>query len=102
MTNVIGTRHVLAVKDLETSAAYFMDVLGFKRDFDVDGWEFLSLGSFCVMLGECPKDVSARETNNHSYFAYIEVDDVDVLYTRYSDSGAEIISDIADKPWEMR
>ena len=102
MTNVLSTRHVLAVKDLKESAGYFIDKLGFKRDFTDDGWEFLSLGSFRVMLGECPDEVPARETNNHSYFAYVEVDNVDSLCGDMKERGAEIIHDLEDKPWAMR
>ncbi len=80
MTRLQATRHVLAVKDLKGSAEHSMNVLGFSRDFAVEGWEFLSRGEFAVMLGECPDEVSARETNNHSYFAHVVVDDVDALY----------------------
>jgi hypothetical protein len=58
---VIHTRHVLAVKNLAVSARYFREQLGFKRDFTVEGWEFLSLGNFKVMLGECPDEVPAAD-----------------------------------------
>jgi len=30
---VVHTRHVLAVKDLKIEAAYYIDKLGFDRDF---------------------------------------------------------------------
>lgn len=49
------TRHVLAVKDLAIETAYYLDKLGFERDFTAPGWEFLSFGEFKVMLGECPE-----------------------------------------------
>ena len=102
MTKVLATRHVLAVKDLSESAGYFIDKLGFTRDFTDDGWEFLSLGSFHVMMGECPDDMSAHETNNHSYFAYVQVDNVDELCHEMKERGAKIIHDLENKPWAMR
>jgi hypothetical protein len=34
---LIHSRHVLAVKDLTVSAAYFVDKLGFDRDFTAPG-----------------------------------------------------------------
>lgn len=102
MTKVLLTRHVLAVNDLKESAGYFIEKLGFTRDFSDDGWEFLSLDTFRVMLGECPDEVPARETNNHSYFAYVEVDNVDALCRGMKERGAEIIHDLEDKPWAMR
>ena len=99
---VVRTRHVLAVKDLSVETAYYIDKLGFKTDFDAPGWSFLSLSDFKVMLGECPDDVDARDTGCHSWFAHVIVDDVDALYQDLIDRGAEILSTIADKPWDVR
>lgn len=99
---VIHTRHVLAVKDLAISASYFLDQLGFKRDFTVPGWEFLSLGSFKVMLGECRDEMPASATGDHSYFAHVLVEDVDALYRACCDRGASILFPVADKPWGLR
>ena len=65
---VIHTRHVLAVQDLALSARYYREQLGFTRDFVVEGWEFLSLGGFKVMLGECRDAVPASATGDHSVF----------------------------------
>lgn len=100
--NVIQTRHVLAVKDLTVSARYFLETLGFTRDFTVEGWEFLSLGNFKVMLGECPDEVHASETGNHSYFAHILVEDVDSLFQTYQHRAAEFLFHVRDQPWGLR
>lgn len=99
---VISTRHVLAVNDLDTSTDYYINVLGFERDFAVDGWEFLSFGSFRVMLGECKEEVPASATNNHSYFAYVLVTDIDSIYAAAKTNGAEFTQRVADKPWGLR
>lgn len=102
MAKIQSTRHVLAVNDLQEAAAYFIEALGFERDFAAEGWEFLSFGVFKVMLGACPNELPARETNNHSYFAYVVVEDIDELYEQYLASGAAISSAVADQPWSMR
>ena len=99
---VIQTRHVLAVKDLRISAAYFKDSLGFELDFVAPGWEFLSLGNFKVMLGECSDAMWARETGDHSYFAHVLVENIDDLYSDLGERGAKIISRLEDKPWGLR
>lgn len=99
---VIHTRHVLAVKDLEVAAAYFIDKLGMTRDFTAPGWEFLSFGDFKVMLGECSDEMSAEATGNHSWFAHALVENVDDVYAEFIERGAEIISPIANKPWGIR
>lgn len=98
----VHTRHVLAVKNLVTSSDYFVDRLGFERDFTAPGWEFLSFGNFKVMLGECIDALWAHETGDHSYFAHCLVENVDEVYIELMDRGADIIHRIGDKPWGLR
>lgn len=99
---VVHTRHVLAVKDLAVSAAYFKEKLGFDLDFTAPGWEFLSFGSFKVMLGECSDALWAHETGDHSWFAHALVENVDDVYKEFGERGAEIISPIKNQPWGIR
>ena len=99
---VVHTRHVLAVKDLKVAADHFVDKLGFDRDFTAPGWEFLSFGIFKVMLGECPAEMTAGETGNHSWFAHALVENVDEVYAEFIERGAQILSPIADEPWGIR
>jgi len=99
---VIHTRHVLAVNDLAAAARYFVDCLGFERDFTAPGWEFLSFGAFKLMLGECPDEVPAGNTDNHSYFAHVLVEDVDSIFAEFSAKGALLSSQPGDKPWGLR
>lgn len=99
---IIGTRYVLAVKDLTMSAEYYKNQLGFKTLWSNGGWHFLSREKFIVMLGECSDDRSAFETENHSYFAYIDIENIDALYQEYSSKGVEILSDLENKPWGQR
>lgn len=99
---VVHTRHVLAVKNLKESADYFVDKLGFDRDFTAPGWEFLSFGDFKVMLGECTDALWAYETGDHSWFAHVLVEDVDGVYEELGQRGAEVISPIKTQPWGIR
>ena len=99
---VIHTRHVLAVKDLKIESEYYVDKLGFKRDFTAPGWEFLSFGDFKVMLGECADEMTAEETGNHSWYAHALVENVDELYEEFIERRAEILSKIENKPWGIR
>ncbi|MCH4811865.1 VOC family protein [Vreelandella neptunia] len=102
MFEVTSTQHVLAVKDIESTERYFLDKLGFSVRFRVEGWSFLSLDSFHIMLGHCPDEVPARDTREHAYFAYINCVDIDEIYRDYQKRGAEIFQVIADKPWGLR
>ena len=99
---VVRTRHVLAVKDLAVEAAYYIDRLGFERDFTAPGWEFLSFGDFKVMLGECADEMTAEATGNHSWYAHVIVENVDDVYAEFIERGADILSEIEDKPWDIR
>ncbi len=99
---IIGTRYVLAVRDLLKSAEYYKDQLGFTSLWTDGGWHFLSRDKFIVMLGECPDDRSAFETLNHSYFAYIDVENIDDLYLEYRSKAVELLSEIENKPWGQR
>ena len=97
-----GLRSVLAVKDLAISVAFYREMLGFKLDFEVPGWAFLSRDQFRVMLGECADAMAAHETGDHSYFAYVTVDDIDELYRELAAKGVPRVQEISDKPWGMR
>jgi predicted enzyme related to lactoylglutathione lyase len=97
------TRFVIAVQDLEASAAFYRDVLGFSiREFGDPGWRLFVRDGCEIMAGECPDSVSARETDVHSYFAYLVVEDARALHTKVTGAGGEIVKALADEPWGMR
>jgi catechol 2,3-dioxygenase-like lactoylglutathione lyase family enzyme len=102
MATFIGSSHVLAVHDLERSRRYYQDVLGFEVDLQPDGWLFLRRDRCHLMLGECPDSLPATDLGDHSYFAYVEVDDIDTLYERVDSTGGEVLGEPQDKPWGMR
>ena len=100
---VLNANPVLAVRDLERSAAWYRDVLGCEtRDADPGNWVFCRSGDVDIMLGRCPNDVPASELGSHSYVAYLRVDDVDEFHHRAVDAGAEVLKPPTDEPWGMR
>lgn len=101
-SKIIGTRYVLVVKDLRKSGDFYITKLGFKTIWSDGGWHFLHRENFIVMLGECPEDRSAFETVNHSYFAYIDVEDIDALYQEFKDKQVEILTAPNNEPWGQR
>ena len=93
---------VLAVRDLERSAVYYRDVLGFRLSWeDMAGWRLAERGSVRLMLGECPDDKPAAEIKSHSWFGYLEDDDVDALRAEFVARGAQC-SVPKDQPYGMR
>lgn len=94
---------VLAVQDMEASARYFHDVLGFKVQWaDATDWRLVSRGAVRIMLGNCPSTLPASEIGDHNYFGYIEVDELDSLYREWASKGALILAPPSERPYGMR
>lgn len=103
MAKILQSRHVLAVRDLEISTKYYVEVLGFQKEpIDAPGWSFLARDVVRVMLGECPDVTPAVELGDHSYFAYWNVEGLDDLYRELVSKGALVTSAPANKPWGLR
>jgi pentatricopeptide repeat protein len=102
MAEILQNHYVLAVRDVRVSAAFFVDALGFEIVREPPGWIFVARDNCMIMLGECPDEVPAGELHNHSYFAYLRVDDADAFYARMLERGHQPTSPIQDKPWGLR
>ena len=102
MPEILASTFVLAVNDLDASKAFYLEKLGFAEDFCVDGWAFLSRGACKLRLGHCPDAVPMSKAQDHSWFAYLHVEDAAGLYEETVERGVEIWHELADKPWGMR
>ena len=104
MARLEGIRLILAVRNLRTATDFYVNALGFRRDFgdESDGWSWLSRDSVRVGLGECPDVVPASQLGDHSYVGYVNVDDIDGLYAELVSRGVSIRIPPETKPWGMR
>ena len=94
---------VLAVPDLERSAAFYRDVLGFSvHDMGDPGWRMFERDGCRIMAGACPDALPPAELGDHAWFAYLDVDNADAWHARAVACGAEITKPLADGPWGMR
>ncbi|MCA9484468.1 MAG: VOC family protein [Nitrospina sp.] len=94
---------VLAVQDLQESMAFYQGILGFTiREVGDDGWRIFERGGCRIMAGHCPDSIPARDLGDHSYFAYLVVDDVDDYYKEVVSKGVELIKELRSEPWGMR
>lgn len=97
------TMYVLAVQDLHESARFYRDVLGFTvKDIGDEGWRIFERDGCQIMAGHCPDAVPARDLGDHSYFAYLVVDDADQFYAEVVEKGIDLIKDLRSEPWGMR
>ena len=96
-------RYVIAVKDLSQSARFYRDVLGFEIITIPDpGWLFFVKDDCFIMAGECADALSPRDLGDHSYFAYVEVEDIQRYYDAVVANGAELIKHLRPEPWGMK
>lgn len=102
MKNLFKPRYTLAVKNIEESKSFYMDVLGFERLNEYPGWSFLGRDNVILMLGECADEKPASDIGDHSYFAYIEVSDASTLFQEFESKGVTFIKVLKDEPWGMR
>jgi predicted enzyme related to lactoylglutathione lyase len=103
VSRFLGSRGVLAVRDLPVSTRFYTEVLGFQRDqVEAPGWSFVSKDAFKLMLGECADEVPATEVGNHAWFARVMVDGLDEYYKEVSSRGANVISQPADRAYGLR
>lgn len=103
MSKISSTMFVIAVNDLMVSAAYYQNVLGFTvREIGDDGWRIFQKDSCEIMAGHCADATPARELGDHSYFAYVRMDEIDDYYAQVAANGARILKKPRSEPWGMR
>lgn len=97
------TRFVIAVPNLEVSARFYREVLGFEiHEIGDPGWRLFVRDTCEIMAGECPDALHPSKLGDHSYFAYLFVEDAKRLHESVAGSAAEIIKPLRDEPWGMR
>jgi uncharacterized glyoxalase superfamily protein PhnB len=101
MSTILQNHYVLAVHDLQSSAAFF-EQLGFIISSEPVGWIFLKKDNCMVMLGDCRNAIAPRDLGDHNYFGYLRVDDAARYYEFVKANGVKINSPLTDKPWGMR
>jgi catechol 2,3-dioxygenase-like lactoylglutathione lyase family enzyme len=95
-------RYVIAVRDLRRSAAFYHDVLGFDIvEIPDPGWLFFVRDQCFIMAGECADALPPSELGDHSYFAYLEVDDIREFHDLVIARGVELVKPLTSEPWDM-
>ena len=101
--NITGASFVIAVPDLQTSAAFYRDVLRFSVQTIPDpGWMFFTCGDCTIMAGECPDGIPPSELGDHAYFAYLRVRGIDAYHASVCAAGARLCKELRDEPWGLR
>lgn len=94
---------VIAVPNLEVSAKFYREILGFEvHELGDPGWRMYKKDDCHIMAGECPDALPPGELGDHSYFGYLIVDNADRYFDKVMANDVEIIKSIKDEPWNMR
>ncbi|MEM9907691.1 MAG: VOC family protein [Cyanobacteria bacterium P01_D01_bin.44] len=100
---ITEARYVIAVPNLETSARFYRDVLGFSiEEIGDPGWRFFVKDNCCIMAGECPDAIPPADLGDHSYFAYLIIAGIEAYFATVQQNGATILKSLRDEPWGMR
>jgi catechol 2,3-dioxygenase-like lactoylglutathione lyase family enzyme len=102
MPAILQNHYVLAVPNVRVTADFFVRALGFEVVMEPPGWIFVARDNCWIMLGECPDAIPPGDLGDHSYFAYLRVDQADRYLAQVRAAGFEPIAGIEDKPWGMR
>lgn len=95
-------RYVIAVPDLARSAKFYRDVLGFDIVTIPDpGWLFFVKDACFIMAGECRDAIPPQDLGDHSYFAYVETDEISRFFESVKEKGAEVVKPLRNEPWGM-
>lgn len=95
--------YVIAVSNLQAAALYYQNVLGFSiKEIGDDGWRLFERDGCRIMAGHCPDAMPAHALGDHSYFAYIVVDNADHYHAEVSSHGADLTKTLKSEPWGMR
>jgi catechol 2,3-dioxygenase-like lactoylglutathione lyase family enzyme len=102
MATILRNHYVLAVPNVEATAGFFRDTLGFEAVAHHGGWIFVERDGCKVMLGECPDAIPPGQLGDHSYFGYLVVDDVDDYCAEIRRREPGLTLEPEDKSWGMR
>jgi catechol 2,3-dioxygenase-like lactoylglutathione lyase family enzyme len=85
---------VLRVRDIGRSLNYYLGALGFRIDFQSEGFVSVSRGCCCLFL--CQGD-----QGHPGSWVWIDARDVDALYEEYKASGAKVRHPPTNYSWAL-
>jgi len=95
----------IPVSNVDAAAAYYVNVLGFRLDWGSDhgGIGGISQGACRMFLTNAP--FREEYGNGERVIVWLNLEskqEVDELYHRWLEAGAQILAEPEDKPWNLR
>ena len=101
LSSMISSTAIFASSDIEATLAYYKDVLGFESSWtwgDPPVFGSASTGGVTITFNLQPELAAKVRGHQHG----VKVEDVDDVYRLHKSRGANIVSEIEDKPWGLR
>jgi ribosomal protein S18 acetylase RimI-like enzyme len=102
---ITASEPIFAVADVRETVKYYREVLGFDREWlwcdhinGVPTFGGVGLGAAHVLLSLSPE--LQRKIEGHGH--WFHVGDAQAMYEQHRAAGAQIVSDIGNKPWGFR
>ncbi len=89
----------LPVSDVQRSATYYQEALGFRLAWRTSDWQLAAIGSGEVEIFLVPW---SGESSPPVQTCYVYADDPDALCSEYATAGADIEDPTASREWGMR
>jgi catechol 2,3-dioxygenase-like lactoylglutathione lyase family enzyme len=96
---------VIATSDVIETARYFEEVLGFERLWvwgDPPDYAGLKAGAAHLYINYDPDLAEAIGEDGLAPEIFLWVDDIESVYARHRDNGAEVIEELTEKPWRAK
>jgi uncharacterized glyoxalase superfamily protein PhnB len=99
---VHSTVPVIATDDIETSIAYYVNVLGFVFDFKYGEpivYAGVKAGTAEIYFAKDTTLINRLKENNLNPEIFIWIVDAEISFKEHAGKGAEIIEPLSDRPW---
>ncbi|MES1261966.1 MAG: VOC family protein [Acidobacteriota bacterium] len=96
---------VICTADVEGTVRWFERTLGFQRDWSYGEppvYAGMKAGSAVVYVCDDAETASAIKEKGLSPDVFLWVTDIDSVYAQHRANGAEIVEDLAPRPWGVR
>ena len=97
-----GVSPILLVTDLERSAAWWRERVGFDVELANENFALARRDGVIVMLARSPQPSVYWQVVENMWNVYIRVDDIDALHAEVLERGAELDYGLCEQPWGMR
>ena len=96
---------VIATRDVAATVRYFEQTLGFEQQWvwgEPPVYAGVKAGGALVYIGLDPEMAAAIQERRLGPDLFLWVNDIESVYARHRERGAEIVEELAERPWGVK